>query len=439
MIESFLSHLSNIFFISKRDKVLLAVSGGADSMVMLDLFIKSDIPIGVAHINHKLRNQDSEKDEELVREFCVKNNLPFHLYTVEKGILDEGNLQEKARNIRYAFLESTADTYMYTKIATAHHQDDNIETMLIHMMRGTGLEGLKGIPENSGKTIRPMLIFDHSAIRNYALEHHVPFREDMSNTSDKYLRNRIRLHILPQIYQSDLRARQGLVTTLKNMGSQNSLYREMIQKLKRNIVEKVHMLIVVDLAPVIEFHNSTLLLFEILFPYGFNLYHATEILEKYQKTGLRYYSEKYLAILDRKQLWIGPHPESFKEEEHTVSRSELPQKITLGWYQYLLDIKKIEDIRSFKEQSLYLDCEKLPTTFTLRTKRPADRIIPLGLPGRTKKMKDYMSDKKIPIIMRDNIPVIVNENNVYAVIPWGISDEVKLGNQTRFVIEVSEL
>jgi hypothetical protein len=182
-----------------------------------------------------------------------------------------------------------------------------------------------------------------------------------------------------------------------------------------------------------------LFLFDIISLYGFNLHQASDILKKGNETGARYYAEKYFAIIDRGQLWISPLPENLEDQENTISLAELPQKITSGSKEYLLEIKRIEDILTFNEKTLYLDCEKLPNTFTLRIKRQDDIIIPLGLPGQVKKMKDYLSDKKIPLIFRQKVLVMASENKVFAVIPWGISDDVKLGHQTRSVLEVSEL
>lgn len=438
MIESFISHLSETFFISQKDKILLAVSGGADSMVMLDLFLKSGIPVAVAHINHNLRHEESEADEEMVRTFCRNHQLRYHHHTIEKGTLQGGNLQENARNIRYTFLYSLAAEFQYSKIATAHHKDDNIETMLMHMMSGTGLQGLKGMPEETGLLIRPMLIFDHKSIRKYAEDNHILFREDSSNRSGKYLRNKIRHDILPLMYQSDVRAAKGLYKTQKNIAGSYHLYLELIRHLGKTIVYHVHHHTVIRLSQIREFDNSVLLLFELISSFGFHQHQASDMLSKEKVHNNRFFSSHFQAVTDRDELWISPIKKDLQVSDLSVTLSEWPSIIRSAEKTYDVLKKNIGDIAHFEKSTLYLDVEKLPVSIIFRTKRPGDIIKPLGLDGRTKKLKDYLSDKKVPLIDRDTTLVFASEDNIYAVIPWGISEDVKIDQNSRFVLEISE-
>lgn len=439
MIESFLLHLSEENLISENDKVLLAVSGGVDSMVMLDLFLKANIPIGVAHINHNLRHLESDGDQELVRTVCKKNHLKFHFHIVEEGTLDKGNLQSRARKIRYDFLNKIAETYHYTHIATAHHKDDSIENMLIHMMRGTGLDGLKGIALKNKNIIRPLLAYDNTTIRQYAKDNTVDFREDSSNFTNKYLRNKIRNEILPLIYDTDHRAKEGFLTTQKNIENSHLLYKEMLDNLKTTILTYFESYTKVSLGAIIHYTNSSMLLYEVIWPYGFNFPQACLMIKNINKTGTKYHSKEFIASLDSGELWIKPIRKEIHEESQILILENLPQKIFFGHKTYFLEIKNVMDIQPLETNKLYLSKEKLPDKLVVRTRKSGDKIKPLGMNGQSQKIKDYLMSKKIPSFLKEKIPVLLANDTICAVLTLGISEDYKVKDETRRVLVISEI
>jgi tRNA(Ile)-lysidine synthase len=198
MLSSFISELKNQSLLQKGEKVLAAVSGGKDSMVMLHLLVSAGFEISVAHINYQLRGADSDADEALVKATCKQLNLPYHIQRaqIEKS---ETNIQETARAIRYDFFQTLCSEFDYQKIATAHHANDALETLFIQLMRGTGIHGLKAIPLKRDNIIRPILWAGREEIDAFAEKENIAFRTDISNQSDNYLRNRIRHHLLPMI------------------------------------------------------------------------------------------------------------------------------------------------------------------------------------------------------------------------------------------------
>ena len=206
MLNRFLSYIKQNKLIIPGSFTLLAVSGGTDSMVLADLMLQARQPIAVGHINHHLRGQESDDDAKFVEDYCNKNKIPYHQYDIDPYLLSHGNLQDKARIIRYEKLVSWAIDNDCQQIATAHHLDDQIETFIMNLMRGAGLNGLTGIAKKNGVIIRPLLWASSEEIIQYANEHSIQYREDSSNTSDKYVRNQIRHHILPTMYQTDSRA-----------------------------------------------------------------------------------------------------------------------------------------------------------------------------------------------------------------------------------------
>ncbi|MCB0490581.1 MAG: tRNA lysidine(34) synthetase TilS, partial [Cyclobacteriaceae bacterium] len=187
---------------NKSQSVLLAVSGGLDSMVMLDLFQSAGFRIGVAHCNFQLRDIDSEQDEKFVEARCKSLNIPFYSkrfdtnnYAAEHKL----STQVAARNLRYAWFNQLCDEEGFECIATAHHANDNLETILLHLTRGTGISGVAGIPLRAGRVIRPLLGFTRDELLAYTVENKIEWREDRSNDTDDYDRNFIRHNILPQL------------------------------------------------------------------------------------------------------------------------------------------------------------------------------------------------------------------------------------------------
>ncbi len=197
---SFLSEISRISPGSSSEKYLLAVSGGADSMVLATLFFQSKLKFEVAHINYKLRGDDSDKDQKVVEDFCVKNQIPFHLYIVsDKDNKPDGSIQLWARNLRYAFFFNVLKERNLAKIVTAHHLNDQLETFFINLSRGSGIKGLCGIPSNENQILRPLLNFSKEDIYHFAEQHTSAYREDLSNQKNDYLRNKIRNEVIPKI------------------------------------------------------------------------------------------------------------------------------------------------------------------------------------------------------------------------------------------------
>src|SRR5699024_4931706 len=201
----------------QKFKFLLAVSGGIDSMVMAHAFSRLSLDFGIAHFNFNLRGEDSEKDASLVETFCRQNHLPFHLKSEDTMATAKHlkmSIQETARHLRYQFFEKTCDQYDYDFICTAHHANDQLETFLIHFIRGSGLKGLTGIPEKRNNILRPLLKIPLNEIEKYAGENHVPYRTDLTNLTDDYLRNKIRHHITEPLINWD---DSYLSNTLKSM------------------------------------------------------------------------------------------------------------------------------------------------------------------------------------------------------------------------------
>lgn len=201
--ETFNQSLRKLLQNPESSNFLLAVSGGADSMVLLQLFFSLKLKFQVAHVNYHLRGEDSNADQELVRNFCMKNEIPFHLYDVsEKDEKPENSIQNWARNLRYDFFRKIQKDENLDYLVTAHHLNDELETFLINLSRGSGIKGLSGIPANENQILRPLLNFTKDEIYAFAKENQVEFREDLSNRKNDYLRNSFRNLVIPEIMKT---------------------------------------------------------------------------------------------------------------------------------------------------------------------------------------------------------------------------------------------
>jgi tRNA(Ile)-lysidine synthase len=226
MLQNLQNHIQkNLSFLSGK-KLLLAVSGGIDSIVLTDLLLQLDFKIGVAHCNFQLRAEESDQDFSFVKDFCKKNNIPFfgqHFDTKEYAERHKLSIQIAARKLRYDWFDELLKTEGFDYLLTAHHADDSVETFLINFTRGTGLDGLTGIPQRNDKIIRPLLLFSREAIENYAKENNIQWREDSSNASDKYVRNKIRHEIIPILKELNPSFLASFQNTIENLHQTQSL------------------------------------------------------------------------------------------------------------------------------------------------------------------------------------------------------------------------
>lgn len=235
--NSFLENLRHLAQDIPSKKFLLAVSGGADSMVLSHLFCKAGLAFQVAHVNYHFRGEDSVLDQKTVEEFCDKNNLKFHV----KSISDEEksemkSLQNWAREIRYAFFFNILKEEGIDYIVTAHHLNDDLETFFIHLSRGSGIKGLSGIPKNENQILRPLLSFSKQDIYDFAKQEHIAYREDLSNQKNDYLRNKIRNQLTPKILEIFPQFLNQFRESISHLNTVNTYYQEEIQKEFRRII-----------------------------------------------------------------------------------------------------------------------------------------------------------------------------------------------------------
>jgi len=438
MFKTFREHILKNHLFDKNQNILLAISGGIDSMVMADLFLKMHISIGLIHCNFNLRGNESDADEHFVKKFANENGIPIHVkrfntlaYAAEKKI----STQMAARDLRYAWFEALINETGFHYYATAHHQDDQIETFFINLFRGTGVSGLRGIPEKNGYCVRPLLFARRKMIEHYAQANNTKFREDSSNYKDNYLRNKIRHFVLPALEKSEGNFRKGFQNTLNYMADAENFISDEIDKKRIDFIEKQGDLYLISIEKILHEKNGAYVLFELLKPFYFNHTTVLNIIESLQnQPGKRFLSPTYELVIDREHLIISEiNDENDKYYEFDEFTNEIDEPLKIKFKKELLEKGKSIPANN---NIAYLDFEKLRYPLKIRKYREGDKFSPLGMKG-SKKLSDFFIDEKIPLPEKRNIWLLISGEDIAWVINYRIDDRFKIVSNTTTTLVVS--
>ena len=431
-------YAARLRLLESGSKVLAAVSGGIDSMVMLHLLYDAGINIVAAHCNFGLRGDESNLDEDFVRTETSKLDIPCRVehfdtsaYSAQNGI----SIQMAARELRYRWFHELSIQENCDTIAIAHNRDDRVETLLINLARGTGIHGLTGIKPKNGKIIRPLLFASRKEIEDYATSHHVSFREDSSNSTDKYARNYIRHHVIPGLEQYFQGIQQTLDRDIDHFSAVELFYNEAIERYKNQIVTTKEDLTYIDLHGLSKSPSPPTLLYEILKSYGFPNTIAAEILEEHEyPSGRQFFSDTHRLVYDRQSLVLHKtNNEPLHEcliDEHTISTYD-PIR---------LEINKFDNYPGFmydtRQNVACFDGSKLQYPLLLRKWKHGDTFRPLGM-KHMKKVSDFFIDAKLSLIEKERCWVLVSGGQIAWIAGWRIDDRFKITDKTTKVVKFS--
>ena len=459
MIDQFQAYINRYNLIAEGEKVVLALSGGIDSMVLADLLLKTKVEFVAAHCNFHLRGEESDGDEKFVRDYAEKYDIQCFVkyfdtvkYAEENGI----SIEMAARDLRYAWFEELRQQLGYDKIAVAHHADDQAETFFINLLRGAGLRGLKGMLPQNGVIIRPLLWASREQIRQYAVENQILWREDHTNAESVYLRNKIRNQLLPAFDELKPEARQGLYKSLEYLASENELYRELLKEKLAQIVEQdgdvqrfpysafldcfvprndAKRLSEAKAPELVEGPGySFQLLFEWLRNYGFNTDQCRFIFEAMETgVGNKYYSPTHQLVIGRNELQLSEIKQNTDVE---VQIEEEEEEIALPIH---LRFSKFEKTESFvidrSADVALLDFDKLHFPLTLRHWRHGDRFHPLGMKG-SKLLSDFFVNQKFTEWQKRKVWLLVSaDGDILWVVGYRIDDRFKIKKETKTIFE----
>ncbi|MDR1594820.1 MAG: tRNA lysidine(34) synthetase TilS [Prevotellaceae bacterium] len=416
---------------------LLAVSGGIDSMVMAHLFVNSGFKCAIAHCNFSLRGDESDADEELVRTFADECGVPFHTirfdtnrYAAEKKI----STQLAARELRYNWFEELKNTYGFDKIVIAHNSDDNLETFFINLSRGAGLNGLTGIPKHTDNLIRPLLNFSRKEIEEYAVANNVRYREDSSNLSDKYLRNKLRHLVLPVLDGVIPSFREKVLESIGYLNQANNFFEAETEIfLHDNSFEK-HNDIYISLDKIRQSHSKEIRLFYILKTYGFRRETIEKICECVDKavSGKQFFSSTHCLLIDRTHLIISPANE--KTDSYVIDKDSV---IYTDCFELRCEtVEKDSAFQLLRNPNVgEFDLAKLTFPLIFRPCNEGDCFVPLGMKGH-KKLSDFFIDLKLPVTEKKRQQVLVSGNDIIWVAGLRPDERFKVTENTRKVLRV---
>ncbi|WP_158962671.1 tRNA lysidine(34) synthetase TilS [Myroides fluvii] len=436
MENKFKKHIESNFTELTQYPLLIAVSGGVDSVVLLHLCHRIGLHVAVAHCNFNLRAEDSNLDQQFVTELSAKLKLPFFVkefdtqrYAVENKV----SIQVAAREQRYQWFEEILKLESYSYLLTAHHLDDSMETFFINFSRGTGLEGLLGIPEKTTYIRRPLLVFTREEIEQYAQANQIVWREDYTNAQTKYLRNKIRKNILPVFKEINPQIDQTFQQTIGFLKEAHQMREDASRMMFEKVVLKQGDDLLFPLKELSELSLPKAYLYKWLEPYGFKAWNDIAELEK-AETGKKILAEHYCLIKDRGYLLLRLKSKIVEESEDTVYLQEnqtITQPIHLTTTNY--DRNKIE--LTTDPLCAYLDRDKLQFPLLIRKPKKGDYFVPFGMKG-TKRISKYVKDEKMTQIEKENIWLLCSGDTIVWIIGNRMDERFKVRNTTTNVLKI---
>lgn len=436
MLERFKDYINANNLIRQESKVLLAVSGGIDSVIMTELFKLSGLDFSIAHCNFHLRGVESNEDALFVEALSKEAKVEFHLTDFDTtGYAAENKLsiQMAARQLRVNWLEAIVKQYGYQSYATAHHQDDQIETFMINLLRGCGISGLHGILPKKGLLIHPMLYTNRAEIEAFARENNILFREDSSNHKNDYLRNKIRHNLIPVLMKIEPGFQKIFTENIERFQQVEDIYQQQIQLVNSKLVTKEKDRLLISVTALLALNSAESYLFEIVSDYGFNFYQVKDIVLSLNKqSGKKYFSKSHILVKDRDYLILDKKMSESELMEYTIE-----SKISCINDPINLEFKNCTNDPAIfynKNKNLaFLDRDKLKFPLKIRKWEKGDSFYPLGMKGK-KLISDYLVDNKISIADKKKIWLLISDGQIVWIIGQRMDNRYRISAETKNVI-----
>lgn len=442
MLAAFQEHITQVFPKLLGKRLLIAISGGLDSVVLTHLLHQSEYEIALAHCNFNLRAAESHGDEQFVKQVAKNLNIPIYVksfetaeYAKQQGI----SIQMAARELRYAFFDELCISKSYDYVLTAHHLDDQLETFLINLNRGAGLNGLLGIPQENGRVLRPLLPFSREQIKEFATVNDLQWREDSSNNSNKYQRNILRNKVLPLLHEALPDLRSHFADSLNYLKGSQELVEDSVARFRESVITTTKTGLQIDIEQLLQTKNPQTYLYEVLKDFGFQQMEEIMGLLKAQ-TGKFLSSETHLLLKNREELLL-----ELREDQDSIFLKIDNNSSRLEFYNSAIQLEylEVEEPLVFVKANahrdiLYLDAAKITFPLWLRNWKQGDRIQPLGMKG-TKLVSDVLTDAKVSFIAKEKIVVLTQDEEILWIVGMRSSNLGKVTSSTKTLMKLTHI
>lgn len=439
MIERFLSFKNKHQLFQDGQRILAAVSGGIDSSVMVHMLHKAGVDFAIAHCNFGLRGEESDADEIFVKKLAKKYKVPFyvqHFETLAFATTEKISIQMAARALRYEWFYKLLEQEGYDYVATAHHMNDLAETVLLNITKGTGIAGFHGILPKNNKVIRPILFMEKDDILEYTASQQLIWREDSSNSSNKYQRNLLRNEVIPKLKEINPNFENTLNQTAEKITGIEAWFLNQVQQLGQRIMQQDAGNIFIRFEELLTHPQNAIILFELLKPYNFNYDQSKNIIAVLQEeAGKLFNSPTHQLVKDREHLVISSRNlENFRSAEIEQGQKEyVSEQLRLSF--------ELKDAAGFKiptdPQTACLDAALLQWPLHLRKWKEGDWFVPLGMNNK-KKISDFLTDEKVPLNLKAQTQVLTSGGAIVWVVGKRIDNRYKISDETQQVLVVKK-
>ncbi|GHV14530.1 tRNA(Ile)-lysidine synthase [Bacteroidia bacterium] len=426
-------YISEHQLLEEGAKVIVGVSGGADSVALLDILHSLKYECIVAHCNFHLRGEESNRDAFFVEELCDRYKLKYERVdfdTEAYAAIYSVSIEMAARDLRYDWFEQLRVIHLADRIAVAHHRDDSVETILLNLVRGTGIRGLTGIAPQNGYVVRPLLFAGRQQVLDYLKDRELSHVDDSTNSEDLYTRNKIRLNIIPLLETINPSAKEAIIRTAENLSQVETVYRYYIEQVKADIFKDN----AIDIRKLIQYIEPEAVLYEILTPYKFNPATIRQVFESLiSQPGKIFYSETHKLVRDRETFILK------KRNNMSVESFTIHQEDSFIAYPLKMNVDVIKKEASFgiekNSHILYVDKDKVQYPLTIRKWRQGDWFIPFGMKGK-KKISDYFTDQKYSLFDKEEAWLLCSGDNIVWIIGERSDDRFKVESSTKEVLKI---
>lgn len=418
--------------------VLVGLSGGADSVALLGVLVQLGYPCQALHCNFHLRGEESDRDEVFAHRFADSLGVPFlkvDFDTTGYATAHHESIEMAARSLRYRWFEEQRQAYDAEAIAVAHHRDDSVETLLMNLLRGSGLRGLGGIRPRNGQVVRPLLVVSRAEIEEWLKAQGWDYVTDSSNLSDAYTRNFIRLRVLPLLEQLNPAARETIARSAAHLSAAEQLYEYMVEEARKAVFVTADSL---SIEALLRYPAPETLLYEWLRPYGFSRIVVSELFESLTGlSGKQFYSATHQVLKDRDRLYIAPQREesAWQPVEIPVTTGEFTQPLRLSCR---LMVRTPDFQMERTADTAYFDADKLPDKLSLRLPQTGDWFVPFGMRGR-KKLSDFFADQKMTRWEKSQQPLLCAGDSIIWVVGRRVDDRFRVEETTKIIFSVKKM